>query len=252
MIGISCTNFCNRPFEDWVDRISSEFGHWEIFSEAEMDVTRDTDGLRDLLSPYNLSLSLHTPICDMNVAALTETLRLASLKVLEDNIRAATKLGIEVITIHPGLSSMAVSGTESMALARVKVSMRELDRYADEYGVILAIENMPNLPMFLGRTAEQLHNIVDGTDLSICYDIGHAYTMSQNEDMERLLGDRVVNVHIHDNNGQKDEHLTIGDGSIDFDRVLHSLSGYSRNLIIEARSFESGAESQSRLRTMLS
>lgn len=252
MIGVSCTGFCTESFDHWVDYISESFDHWELFSEAEMDVTRDPSHLVDLFSSYDLSLSLHTPICDMNVAALTERMRMATLEVLEANIEVAVMLGIDVITVHPGLSSMAVAGTESMALARAKESMRFLDSCAKEHGVLLAIENMPNLPMFLGRTSEQLAHIVDGTDLSICYDVGHAYTMGQNDSMVELLGDRIVNVHVHDNHGQKDEHLTVGSGSIDFDKVLLSLSGYSRNLVIESRSLDSALESQSRLRKMLS
>jgi sugar phosphate isomerase/epimerase len=64
--------------------------------------------------------------------------------------------------------------------------------------------------------------------------------------------DRIANVHIHDNNGDRDAHMTIGDGSIDFQHVLKRLSRYSGNYIIESRSFESAVESQSRLESLLS
>ena len=93
---------------------------------------------------------------------------------------------------------------------------------------------------------------MDGTDLGICFDIGHANTMGQIDDMVETFGDRIVNVHIHDNNGQRDEHLTIGDGAIDFDRVLGLLSSYRGNYIIESKNLDSAVESQSRLKKMLS
>lgn len=252
MIGISCTQFSRDPFSRWIGPISEKFLLWELFSEAEMNVAVDTDAIRDLLSSYDLSYSLHTPICDMNVAALTERLRESSIEVLRDNARAANILGIEMLTVHPGLSSMVVKGTEQKALERAKVSMRELEKISSEYGVTMAIENMPNVPFFLGRTASQLAEIIDGTDLKVCYDIGHANTMGENDSMVELLGDRIVNIHIHDNHGERDEHNTIGDGTVDFERVIESLRGYTRNYVIESRSFESAVESQERLKRLLS
>lgn len=252
MIGISCTQFSKDPFSEWIGPISDDFVLWELFSEAKMDVTADTDKILDLLSSYDLSYSLHTPICDMNVAALTERLRVSSVDVLRDNAKAANILGIEMLTVHPGLSSMVVRGTEEEALKRAKVSMKELDAISSEYGVIMAIENMPDVPFFLGRTASQLAEIIDGTDLKVCYDIGHANTMGENDAMTDLLGDRIVNVHIHDNHGERDEHLTIGEGTVNFDRVIRSLRNYSRNYVIESRSFESAVKSQERLKRLLS
>lgn len=252
MIGISCTQFSRDPFSVWIDRIFEDFGLWELFSEAEMNVAENTEKISDLLSSYDMCYSLHTPICDMNVAALTEKLRVASVDVIRDNARAANTLGINMLTVHPGLSSMVVKETEDAALVRAKISMKELEKISAEYGVTMAIENMPNVPFFLGRTASQLADIIDGTDLKVCYDIGHAHTMGENDAMTALFGDRIVNVHIHDNNGERDEHNTIGDGSVDFARVIKSLNGYTGNYVIESRSFDSAVESQERLKKLLS
>ena len=60
------------------------------------------------------------------------------------------------------------------------------------------------------------------------------------------------NIHIHDNNGKMDEHLTIGDGSIDFSDVLSKLDFYDRNFVIESKTYESAVESQSRLESLFS
>jgi sugar phosphate isomerase/epimerase len=129
--------------------------------------------------------------------------------------------------------------------------MKALDAAQKEYGVSLAIENMPNAYFFLGRTAAELNEIVDGTELGICFDIGHANTTGQIDDMIDTFGDRITNIHIHDNGGQKDEHLTIGEGSVDFPKVLKKLGFYDRNYVIESKSYESAAESQSVLESLL-
>ena len=110
---------------------------------------------------------------------------------------------------------------------------------------------MPNFPVMLGIQADELNEIIDGTDLSVCFDIGHANTSGQIDRMVELFGDRIRNIHIHDNLGVKDDHLTIGDGRVDFGHVLGLLSNYRGRYIIEARSLESAVESQARLRKLL-
>ncbi len=195
---------------------------------------------------------MHAPICDLNIGAMSDRLLSASMAEILGNIASAVKIGAVTVTVHPGLCSMAVKGTEEKATARTKQSLRMIDRYAQDLGACVVIENMPEVPFFLGRTAESLADLVDGTDLSICFDIGHANTTGQIDAMIDLLGDRIRNIHIHDNNGARDEHLTIGDGSIDFDRVLGRLGGYRGNYIIESRDFQSAVESGQRLKKKLS
>lgn len=252
MIGMSCTHFCNRPLSDWIGPVSESFRHWEIFSEIDHSVQGREAEIREMIRSRGMTCSVHAPICDLNIAAFSDRLMEASVKETCAVIVSSAEIGAQTVTIHPGLSSMSVHGTEERAVERARRSMRTFDRMQDEYGVPLAIENMPGFPFFLGKTAGSLAEIVDGTDLGICFDIGHAHTMGQVDAMVETFGDRIVNVHIHDNHGQKDEHLTIGDGTVDFDRVLGLLKGYRGNYIIESKNLESAVESQSRLKIMLS
>lgn len=252
MIGVSCTSFSSDPPKVWLDRIVGEFELWEIFSEASHNVVYNLKEFRDLLPSYDIHYSIHAPICDINVASISEPVRKASLKEMTDTIKAANKLGIDRVTIHPGLSSMSVHGIEDRYLAFAKESMKAIDETSREYGVSACIENMPDIYFFLGRTASELKDIVDGTDLKICFDIGHANTAGQIDAMIDTFGDRIENIHIHDNKGSKDEHLTIGDGSIDFKKVLSRLRSYGHNYVIESKTFDSAVESQSILDQLLS
>lgn len=251
MIGVSCTDFCTRPVEYWVDRIAGRFRLWEIFSEVDHSVYRDTQSMKEVLDRHGLACQVHAPICDWNIAAMSDRLREASLRETSATIDAAEELGARMVTVHPGLSSLAVGGTEERAVARAKESVRALDGLVRGRDLTVAIENMPSVQYFLGRTAEQLADIVDGTDMGICFDIGHANTTGQIDAMIDTFGDRIANIHIHDNHGTKDEHLTIGDGEIDFAHVIGRLSGYRGNWIIESRSFESAVASSRRLEGML-
>jgi sugar phosphate isomerase/epimerase len=250
-IGISCTSFSANPLEDWIVPIFEEFDHWEIFSEAFHSVLYHAGEMEDILPSYDMSYSIHSPICDVNIAAVSDCMREASLNEIIRTAELAADLDIRTVTVHPGLHSLAVAGMEGHVVEIAKESMRLLDRAAEEYGVAMAIENMPSRPYFLGRTAAHLSELLDGTGLPVCFDIGHASTTGEIDAMIDAFSGRIANVHIHDNRGDDDSHLTIGDGTIDFAHVLKRLSGYRGNFIIESRSFESAVESQSKLEPML-
>ncbi|MBO4552348.1 MAG: sugar phosphate isomerase/epimerase [Candidatus Methanomethylophilaceae archaeon] len=250
-IGVSSPSFCAYPYEDVLEGISKMFFHWEIVSEADHYLPGIAVSLESLMGSYNMTYSIHAPFNDVNIASLNESFRETSVIELIKVMNIAAELDIKTITIHPGMYSMVVSGLEERSIMAAKRSLRTLDRMAQECGVRLCVENMPGFKFFLGQTAEQLSELLDGTNLPVCLDIGHANTTGQLNEIIDVLGNRIMNVHIHDNDGKQDQHLTIGDGNIDFEDCLKRLSGYGGRYIIECKNLESGAESQNRLTRLL-
>ena len=250
-IGVSSPSFCAYPYEDVLEGISKMFSHWEIVSEADHYLPGIAVSLESLMGSYNMTYSIHAPFNDVNIASLNESFRETSVIELIKVMNIAAELDIKTITIHPGMYSMVVSGLEERSIMAAKRSLRTLDRMAQECGVRLCVENMPGFKFFLGQTAEQLSELLDGTNLPVCLDIGHANTTGQLNEIIDVLGNRIMNVHIHDNDGKQDQHLTIGDGNIDFEDCLKRLSGYGGRYIIECKNLESGAESQNRLIRLL-
>lgn len=251
MIGVSSPEFSSYEFSQVIAEIGKQFEHWEIFSEAEHRL-QNVEGLfADMKKDYRLSYSVHAPISDMNVASLNERMREDSVIEILSTMESMVNLDIRLITVHPGMTPMAVPYMEEKSIIQAKKSMRALDRLSDEYGVTVAIENMPAFPFMLGRTAEEFGEIIDGTNLSVCFDIGHANTTDSIVSIIERFKDRFANIHIHDNRGEHDEHLTLGEGNIDFKKTIGMLGGYSGNYIIESKSFQSGVKSSEILAKML-
>jgi sugar phosphate isomerase/epimerase len=198
-----------------------------------------------------VKFSIHAPISDVNIASLCERMREAATMEVIASMEHAIALNAKTVTFHPGYDSMVIPGHESKSVEKAKRSMRTIDRLMNEFGITACAENMPSFKFMIGRTAKEMHELVDGTDMKICFDIGHANTMNQIDEMIDLLGDRIKNIHIHDNNGDNDDHMTIGDGSIDFGKVLKRLSKYKGKYIIESRSLDSAVTSRDRLRGLL-
>ena len=250
-IGVSSPSFCTYPYEDVLEGISKIFSHWEIVSEADHYLPMIGLSLESMMKSYDLTYSIHAPFNDINIASLNESVREMSVIELIKIMNMASELDIKTVTIHPGLYSMVVSGLEDRSIMAAKRSLRTLDRMAQECGVRLCVENMPGFRFFLGQTAEQMSELLEGTNLPICLDIGHANTTGQLNEIIDTLGNRIMNVHIHDNDGKQDQHLTIGEGTVDFDDCLKRLSSYGGRYIIECKTLESGSESQDRLSRLL-
>jgi sugar phosphate isomerase/epimerase len=56
----------------------------------------------------------------------------------------------------------------------------------------------------------------------LCFDIGHAHIEEGVGPSFEAMKDHLVSSHIHDNHGDKDEHLLPFDGTIDWDAALRS------------------------------
>ena len=251
MIGVSSTRFCSDNLEESLMNISKEFDHWEIVSEGEHYLPLVLGRLKAVAPSYNTKFSIHAPISDINIASLSERIREASTLEIIAAMEHAIELSVDTVTFHPGLRSVVVPGQETKSMEKAKKSIRTIDRLMNEFGIVAALENLPMMPAFgfmIGKTAKEMAELVDGTDMKICFDIGHANTVGQIDDIIDMLRDRIVNVHIHDNNGSNDDHMTIGDGNIDFKKTLSKLSKYSGRYIIESRTLESAVTSRERLK----
>ena len=74
---------------------------------------------------------------------------------------------------------------------------------------------------------------VNMENLKITFDIAHSNTTKTGPlEYIRELKKHIAHVHVSDNTGA-DDHLTIGQGNIDFEKVLHKLKPFNGILIVE-------------------
>lgn len=103
-------------------------------------------------------------------------------------------------------------------------SLEHLAAFAKQRGVTIALENTPSeigAPASLLQFVKETHL----RDLRFCFDIGHAHLAGGVDADFSLMRDRVVTTHVHDNHGEKDEHLLPFEGGIDWDAALGAFAG---------------------------
>lgn len=178
----------------------------------------------EVLEGHGLRNIIHAPFSDINIASLNERIRRTSLEIVFETLRIAQDMGSLLVVLHPGHRS-PLSGKFPKAYEKVhRRSLEEIDKTARRLDVKVALENMPAFPILDGQTVERMFEFLDGTDLYVTFDVGHLNTV--NGEFKHFIdtfGDRIIHVHLHDNDGKRDSHLALGEGNIPWERVLKLL-----------------------------
>jgi sugar phosphate isomerase/epimerase len=250
VIAVSSPYFSTIPFPEALAMVSKDFRAWEIVAEGRHNLPEIEKDFRELTPSYDLSFSVHAPMSDINIGSLNPRLREASLQELLAGLGTTHRLGLEVFTIHPGFMTPIGMVSREKVRETVQRSLKRIDALAEDTGVKVALENMPRGPFSMCEAPSELLEMLDGTSMGVCFDVGHANTMGNIDAFLELIP-RFRNVHVHDNMGERDEHLPIGDGTVDFPTLLRRLRDYRGGMVIESRGFEDAVVSKRRLDQLL-
>ena len=175
----------------------------------------------NVLESYDLKYSIHAPFMDINIAALQDKSR-------------------EAVVVHPGLAPFLAN---KYFLDKVyqysNESIKELGEYSDEIGVLTTIENMPTFDGMLYQNLADLNDLLVSLDMSMTLDIGHANHASYPP--EAMYFDSIKHIHAHDNFGDDDAHLALGEGSIELNTIINNFekNKFDGIYIIEVNDYDS-------------
>lgn len=194
----------------------------------------------ELLETFNLKYSIHAPFMDVNIASLQDQSRLNSIKQIKNSIELANRIDAEAVVIHPGtISFLPNKFFRKEVIGFAEESMIELGKYGADLGVLTTFENMPAFSAMLYQNMRELDDFLVDNDLYMTLDVGHANHAGFSSD--EMIFDSVKHVHIHDNFGDDDAHLPLGEGSIDLKRVVNNLEEKNFNgiYILEVNDYDS-------------
>ncbi len=250
MIAASSSTFSAMTLSDILEQLSKDFEAWEVVGEGRHflpDIERE---FLEIAPSYDLEYSAHAPMSDINIGSLNPRMREHALQELIAGLGAARRMGMDVYTVHPGFMTPIGFVAPDKVKEAIRSSLRRLESVSRELGVRIALENMPRSHFSMATTPLSLLEMIEDLDIGICFDVGHANTVGLVDEFLSLK-DRFINMHVHDNMGEMDEHLPVGKGTIDFPKVLRNLSGYSGRYVIESRGLEDAVTGQRELRRLL-
>ncbi len=251
MIAVSCYTVLSRlSLEEALKMVARDFGGWEIVGEGVHTLSEIRDELERLIPSFDLQLSLHAPFSDVNIGSFNTGIREEAVRQVIDAIHVAANLGMKTVTLHPGFLSPISFHDPRKVVEITKESVQRIDSSIGGLDIKVGVENMPDMIVTTCRKVQDLLHVIEGTEIGICFDVGHANTTGEIENFLQLT-DKFVNVHLHDNDGKSDHHMPPGEGTVDFEAVLGGLSHYDGTFVLEPRSWDGALSGKEYLEKLL-
>ncbi len=236
-------NFPIRPVADELEDIAAMgFDYLELTMDPPQahftTIRRQRNSILRALNSHRMSLICHLPTF-VSTADLTDSIRKASLGEIFKSMEVAAELGAQKVVLHPGhIGGLGLYIKES-AMALVNESLSSIIGRAQELGLRTCLENMfPKCRAFV-EPADFEDILRQFPDLMLTLDTGHANISGQDGrrtlDFIEKFGPRIGHLHVSDNLGERDDHLPVGSGVIDFLKICRALKqcGYNDTATLE-------------------
>jgi sugar phosphate isomerase/epimerase len=254
-VGVSMLYCLGEPFKRMVKRLGTmDTKYIEILDDGTHDLDKQRITLlKEAAKKYNLTYSLHAPFADINIASPIKPLLNASLKRLTQSLVNANAIDAKMWVFHPGQRTGIGQFYPGADFKQMCQSIEQLYAKAEEYGINIALENLPAKYWFLMNTPEEFQKMYKETSLpiGITMDLGHANLEGQIQPFFNQLADKIVHIHASNNDGSEDQHFGVEDGKIDYNWLAETLEkiGYDKSVIVE--SMHKVPESIQRLKQLL-
>ena len=221
----------------------------EVFATRAHFDYRDPRAAADLaewLSDLGLSFhSMHAPIVEairagkwvgaFSIAAGDETRRKAAIAEIAATLNVARTVPFQYLVLHLGIpdGQQTPGGDNQRDAARR--SVEEVAARAAEVNVRVALEVMPNSLSSAAAICQLIEDDLEGLDVGICLDYGHANLMGDLSDAIETVSGHLWTTHVHDNDGRSDDHRVPFAGRIDWDAAMMETQkiGYDGVLMFE-------------------
>lgn len=240
---------------EWYDFLAEHHVFPEIYFSAE-DLDRlsreEILGIEKPLHERNLGLSIHAPFLDLSPGAFDDKVREVAQFRLGQILDVAEILKPNLIDCHPHYDRYRFGGRVDAWVENCAKTFDPLVKRAEKLKIVLAMENVfEDEPTPIARLIDK----IGSSSLQACFDNGHFHifhTVSMKKWWE-TLGNKTALLHIHDNHGEKDEHLPIGDGNFPFPAYFNLLKEYTHPMTytLESRSLADAKRSLRSLRKFL-
>jgi sugar phosphate isomerase/epimerase len=239
-VGVSMLYCLGEPFNRMVKRLGAmETKYIEILDDGTYDLNKERIAkLGAAAKSFDLTYSLHAPFADINIASPVKPMLNASMKRLRQSLINAHAIDAKMWVFHPGQRTGIGQFYPDADFKTMCQSIQELYAEAEDYGINIALENLPGKYWFLMSTPEEFQRMYKETGLpvGITLDLGHANLEGQIQPFVNQLADKIVHVHASNNDGSDDQHNGVEDGTIDYQWFAGALKkiGYDKTVVVES------------------
>ena len=224
-------SFARMGFDYLELAMDPPMAHHSILSSGKKDIIM-------ALQDNSLGLVCHLPTF-LTTADLTESLRRASVTEMLLSLDVAAELGAKKVVLHPSMVAGMGVFVPATAKGYAFDFLAEMVAAAGHLDVTICLENMfpRNL---LGVEPDDFDEIFRAfPSLKLTVDTGHANIADQKgrrlQKLVERFGKKIGHLHFSDNQGRRDDHRAVGEGTVHFSELVRSLKaiGYDDTLTLE-------------------
>ena len=139
---------------------------------------------------------------------------------MEKGMYGTYLVGCKYFVIHPIMPFGTGAEPDSEMFYKLNYEFfKSLIPTAEKYGVIICVENMPFAAHSIARPAEIANFVkdLDSDSIAMCLDTGHSEILKvKAADAVRIMKDKLVTLHVHDNDTYGDRHECPFFGAVDW------------------------------------
>jgi len=235
------------------DHLAAIAGHGfeaiEVFATRSHFDYRDAGAVEALgawLVEFGLELhSMHAPIVEAirqgrwigsySLASADDTRRRAAVAEAGAALRVAERVPYRYLVVHLGVPDGQSPTAADNDAGAARRSVEEIVELAAGVHVGVAIEVMPNALSGAPAICALIEDGLEGADVGICLDYGHAHLMGDLGEAIETVGGHLWTTHVHDNDGRRDDHAVPFSGRIDWGAAMMETQkiGYDDMMMFE-------------------
>ncbi len=213
----------------------------ELYFSAQDLEDHAPQKIKEELAPMvkaGLSFTLHAPFMDLNPGSVDPAIRKITLHRWLQLLPLVEYLQARCVVVHPGFDHWRYG---ALIEEWTEVAVQSLLDITDHYppSVLVAVENIFDRdPWVLKNLLERVNHPRVGH----CFDVGH-FLLFAKTDLDtwfHALGPHLLELHLHDNRGDRDTHMGIGRGIAPWDKIFYLVEATGKKplMVVEAHTEE--------------
>ena len=221
--------FVNIPFSMLSQNYLSRFITMRMNPEIGIDATvldrypvKEYHRVAGALLAEGLKINLHAPFMDLAPGSPDPSILAVTRERFDRMVELATAFEAKGVVFHAGYDRRRYGFMKKSWIEKAIETWSPLSSAFRNTGTSLVLENVyehsPDDLLDLFKALER-------DEVGFCLDTGHqaAFSGASLDRWVQVLGPYLRQLHLHDNRGQEDEHLALGQGSIDFKSLFGAI-----------------------------
>lgn len=208
-------------------------------------------GINEVINQFSPEVTMHIPT-NLDLGHGNPAVHAAIMDEIKKSIDFAEEYQVSVLPIHPGtigtmdipdrdgseIKDLLIQASEKKKAQARELTVQSLLQISDYIAgspMMLALENvlLPQEIVYTPTELDEILTAVNRRNVKALFDCGHSYRCGIDPaDFIKGLKSEIVHVHINDNDGTCDLHLSMGRGDIDYLPMFETLKKRAYNGIV--------------------